>query len=303
MERLNKTVNISQLFNPELLTSPKIGDKEPLTIAGVRELCKDIPLTEEEEANGLLATYKNKAYEMEEQEKQLRKQQQKEAILKMWSYNECYQYALDCGKVIGEQCGFEFKIDYDNGQVFKMLALYFCNDPRFETEEFVSEEGVLLGESLSLRKGICLLSPIRGNGKTTLLDCFMHNKRGCFLKISTKKMARAYERDGIAGIEKELWLVGCSDHAGNFFQTHKGFHYDDFGDEKEVVAYGTRTQISSMIINSIYDEHRNENMFWRFHVSMNYKWSEYELKYGSNTYSRMKEMFNLIKVPGESRRK
>jgi len=87
-----------------------------------------------------------------------------------------------------------------------------------------------------------------------------------------------------------------------FYQTHVGIHYDDFGDEREAVFMGNRFMASSAIINNIYDEHRDANMFFAFHVSMNYTWDQFEQKYGTNAADRMEEMFNLIPVPGQSRR-
>ena len=295
MTRINDTVLINQLFNQELLTSTKAGDKPLLTLAEVQKEFAHIELTEDEIASAYLDAYKRKIYKLDIIQKEEDRQRRIEMVKTMWSYRECYEHAINTGMAIGEQRKFDFKLDDDNKGVFELLSLYFSNDPLFEKEEWY-------GEKLYLNKGICLISPIRGNGKTTLLDCFMYNKRGCFHKVSTKKMATEFQMFGLAQIEKYMWLVPCSNNGGNFFQDEKGFHYDDFGDEDEVLHMGNRFRISSAIVNSIYDFHRDDNQFHRFHISMNYKWSEYEQKFGTNTASRMSEMFNLIKVPGNSRR-
>lgn len=271
----------------------KAGDS--LTCEAVIKEFSQIPLTEQEKAIGLLSAYESKAKKILYQEQEQKKQDAIDRAKMMWSYEECYEYAASVGHVIGKQRGFDFVLDDNNKGVFNLLALYFSNNKKFE-------ETTWFDESFSLQKGICLLSPIRGNGKTTLLDCFTYNKRGCFSTVSTKYMVKEYEEYGPAQIKKYLWFMPCPSQPLNFYQETRGFHYDDFGDEPEVLHMGNRKRISSAIINSIYDDHRNDPQFHRFHISMNYKWSEYEQNFGSNTASRMAEMFNLIKVPGESRR-
>lgn len=288
-------VSISELFNPNLLTQPKIGAGD-LTVAQVREEFKHIPLTDHEEAMGLLDTYQKKILAIEEKNRQDDRIRRRDLAKKMWKYDECYQYALECGRNIGKQRGFEFVLDCNNEKVFSLLSLYFSNDKRFEDEKYFDK-------NYSLQKGICLISPVRGNGKTTLLDCFSYNKRGCFIKKNVKQLVNDYERNGVEYVEKFMWLLPVSTSASTFFQAEVGVHYDDFGDEPEVMFMGNRRMLSAMIVNSIYDFHRDENMFYRFHVSMNYKWKEFEQKFGTNAASRMEEMFNLIPLPGESRRK
>lgn len=279
------------------MTQLKTGeDSEPLTVERVYREFGHITLTETEKADALLYAFRKKIAALNEQEKETARAKRIEEISRMWTQKECYDYALQRGKAIAEQRGFDFVLDNGNSHVFYLLSLFFSNDPKFEEYSYNTA-------NYSLGKGICLLSPVRGNGKTTLLDCFMYNRRGCFGKQSTKRMQKDYERHGIDAVEKFMWLLPLSSSAMNFYQDKAGIHYDDFGDEGEVMFMGNRRFISSMIINSIYDEHRDENFFWRFHISMNYKWSEFEQKYGSNAASRMVEMFNLIPVPGTDRRK
>lgn len=281
-------------MNHETSILTRIGD-ETLTEAEVHEFFNHIELSEQEKAVAFLNAYKQKCLVLQEEEKQMAREAHIFKHKAMWTFDDCYAYALAAGETIGRQRNFNFILDEDNKDVFRLLALYFSNDPRFEEETW-------LGESLKLHKGICLISPVRGNGKTTLLDCFMWNKRGCYTKMSTKKMADFYNEYGLLQIKKMMWLVEAPAQPINFYQHEYGFHYDDFGDEMEVMHMGQRKRISADIINNIYDNHRDDNQFHRFHISMNYKWSEYEKNFGSNTASRLNECFNLIKVPGESRR-
>ena len=300
--RINRTVSVRELFNQQLLTLQKTGEDEkppeyqPVSVAEVRQAFAHIPLTDEEEAMALLNAYKLKAEKLKVQEDERRRRERKEAIRRMWTADECFEYAYSCGKAIGEQRGFDFVLDENNEAVFNLLTLYFSNDPRFEQQAY-------FGKPYSLKKGICLLSPIRGNGKTTLLDCFMYNKKGCFAKWSTKQLVKMYEKGGLEAIERFMWLLPIVPSPMHFYQERAGIHYDDFGDEPEVMHMGNRRLVSNMIINSIYDDHPNERCFHMFHISMNYKWSEFEQRFGSNAASRMEEMFNLIPLPGESRRK
>ena len=273
----------------------RTGD-DTLTVQEVHDACSGtIDLTEQEIAVAFLNAYKQKALLLKTEEELMEKEAR---ILKhkaMWTFEECYAWGLAAGETIGRQRRFNFVLDKYNKDVFRLLALYFSNDPRFEEE-------VWMGEKLSLHKGICLASPVRGNGKTTLLDCFMYNKRGCYTKMSTKRMADMYNEYGLLQIKKLMWLTDAPAQPINFYQHHYGFHYDDFGDEMPVMHMGQRKLISADIINNIYDNHRDDDQFHRFHISMNYKWSEYEQHFGSNTASRLNECFNLIKVPGETRR-
>jgi len=285
--------SLGQLLSQGVSTLTKAGDK--LTIAEVENEFKHIKLTEQDRALGLLYTYETKLKKLILEKEAQDKQDRIDNARAMWSYEECYNYALSVGHNIGQQRKFDFVLDDDNKGVFNLLALYFSRNKKFEETQW-------FGESFSLDKGICLLSPVRGNGKTTLLDCFMYNKVGCFAKVNTKFMASQMEDFGPAQIKKYMWLLPCPSNAMNFFQEDVGFHYDDFGDEESVIHMGQRKMISSAIINSIYDFHRDDYQFHRFHISMNYKWSEYEQKFGSNTASRLAEMFNLIKVPGDNRR-
>jgi len=280
---------------PQLILLKTGEEGEKLTTAKVRDQYKYIPLTDEDEAYSLLDAYKKKALKLAEEEKEAESLRRKESIKSMWTFEECANFAYSRGKDIGNQRGFDFVVDEKNKEVFDLLAMYFSNDKRFEQKDY-------FGKKYSLKKGICLLSPIRGNGKTTLLDCFMWNKRGCYAKKSTKAMCKEYEKYGLDHVEKFMWLLPAPNNASNFYQDFYGIHFDDFGDEQEVMHMGNRRLISSMIVNNIYDEHRDENLFWRFHISMNYKWSEFEAKYGTNGASRMEEMFNLVPLPGDSRR-
>jgi hypothetical protein len=265
-------------------------------VAGVRAQFPDIQLTDQEEAVALLDAYRKKAERLKAEAKEQRRRDKIADMTRMWTADECYDYAFERGRAIGIQKGFEFTLDDDNADVFEWLSWYFSNDPRFETLEYN-------GQKYSLNKGLCLLSPVRGNGKTTLLDCFMYNRKASFIRHSTKQMAKDYEKKGLEAVERYMWLLPIAAQGLFFYQSHVGIHYDDFGDEPEVMHMGNRRHISTMIINSIYDDHADQRMFFPFHVSMNYTWTEFEQKFGTNPADRMEEMFNLIPVPGKSRRK
>ncbi len=281
-------------MSQDILTLTKVGDNR-VTVAQVKEEFKNVTLTEEEEASGYLYAYKNKLLKLKQQKEESDRLLRIANHKAMWSFEECYNYALKVGEAIGKQRGFDFIIDDENKEVFRLLALYYSNDPRFEEMDW-------FGEKLSLQKGICLVSPVRGNGKTTLLDCFMYNKRGCYGKISTKFIGDEFNMFGLYQIQKYMWLIDAPPTPLNFFQDKIGFHYDDFADEPPVIHMGQHKLISADIINSLYDKHRDEPRFHQFPLSMNYKWSEYEAKFGSNTASRISETYNLLKMPGETRR-
>lgn len=266
-----------------------------LTRLTVMQEFSHIELTEKEKALGLLHAYNLATKRLEEEEKKRRRELMITEAKRMWTYEECKAIILERAKVISEHENFEFIIDEHNEYVFHLLCLYFTNDPAFEDEDF---EGV----PYSLKKGIWIQSPGRGTGKSLFLRLFENNKRCCFWYQHVEQLRVMFMKAGINEIERRTQLVEASPGPGNFFQTEKGFMYDELFGEEKVNYMGSPVNMSSLIISSLYDFKKGQDWFWKFHVTSNYSGQEIEEKCGKTVRSRMVEMFNLIKLEGPDRR-
>lgn len=270
-----------------------------LTCAEVEQHLAHIQLTEYERACGLIEAYKLAAARMEEESKQRQNEMLNEAAKNMCTYNEQREQALAIGKQFGAERNFNFEIDEHNEEVLHLLCLYFTNDPEFENYSFA-------GMPYSLSKGIWLQSAVRGTGKTILLRLFARNKRNCFHSQHVPELLLFARRDpkiAMYELEQRTMLQPMPVQRLNFLQTHRGFMYDEmFGEEKANIM-GNQVDISEFIIQRLYDQRKEENWFWKFHITSNYSGEEIEAKCGATVRSRMGEMFNLIKMEGPDRRR
>lgn len=219
-----------------------------------------------------------------------------EMATRMWTVDEMKDVAIEAGKIIGINEGFDFVIDEQNKRVFELLCLYFTNDKRFE------EHGV--GDmKYSLSKGIWLQSANPGTGKSVMLRAFYRNKRMCFGYKHTSELAVMFQKGGYDAIDRFIGTIQQPSSPINFYQNECGFMYDEMFGEDKVMHMGSPISISSYIINSLYDfgSGQKGNM-WKFHVTSNVDGSDIEAIAGKKFRSRMPDMFNLIKLDGADRR-
>ena len=86
-----------------------------------------------------------------------------------------------------------------------------------------------------------------------------------------------------------------------FYQNQVGACFDDLGTERQGKHYGDAANVMEQIILNRYD---NTNAPWYYtHITTNLTADEIENYYGTRVRSRMREMFNLITLEGEDRRK
>lgn len=222
----------------------------------------------------------------------------------MWTYDEMRKKAIEVGKLIAIAEDFKdgFLIDKENDEAFHLLCLYFTNDPKFEDYGLKDANGNIV-KKYSLKKGIWLQSSERGIGKSTLLKCFMNNKRCCFGYKSTHELAAAFQKNGFGAIDFFMSTIPQPATASNFYQSEAGFLYDELFGEKRVNAHGTQLLISEYIINSLYDFSNNKKgQLWKFHCTSNGSGEDIEKISGVTYRSRMPDMFNLIQMGGKNRR-
>lgn len=166
----------------------------------------------------------------------------------------------------------EFAYDESNTLLLKAVCFFMSKDERFETEL-----------EYSFKKGLLLLGPA-GVGKTEIIKAVSDNP---------VKPINVYS------------LLDITEHIrsnGEFkIDYSKTIALDDVGSEEPTVKhYGTDISWFKDFIESYYLKH---NDFSRLIITTNCDGAELERLYGLRVRDRMREMFNVVQIKGESRRK
>jgi hypothetical protein len=130
-------------------------------------------------------------------------------------------------------------------------------------------------------KGIMLYGPI-GTGKTTLL-------RGV-QRFSATEMALIYSRDGVASINRWTDPYAC----GHLL-------IDEMGREDDAKYFGTPCNVIRTVLQLRYEQRHKFITLATTNLDMDNP-TEFRARYGDFVLDRLKEMFTIVKVPGESRR-
>lgn len=161
--------------------------------------------------------------------------------------------------------GNEFIVDAENKNQINQLYYYLIGSDQF---------------SGNLNNGILLMGAI-GNGKTILMESFIE----VFNATSNKVITVIHSKD-IARI--------ITDHELGYLNKRPLF-VDDIAKEQEAIKnYGTTVHPFEDVINERY-----KNFGLTFGTS-NYKFED--MPYDRHTIDRMRQMFNVIILPGKSRR-
>lgn len=206
-----------------------------------------------------------------------------------------YQY-LNADRVIETDADVKhFVIDSENETVIEMLIYYFLNDKTFE----------IYNKSFSLNKSIQLRSSSPGTGKTLLLKLFSWNP----LWEDTIRFA-AYQINKIINCRKiiseyrskgdEIYNAFCE---RNFEKIQLNtWVFDELGrEDKSALYYGNRTNVMEKILAARYDLFADHGI--KTHITTNIvNGDDIESSYGNYLRSRMREMCNVITLPGNDRR-
>lgn len=271
MERLNKTVSLAEILSPP-----------------AKEITGDISpeLTEEEIKEAIEKAAEKKRARFEYLSKLKAFEEQEKEIKRPWSTKEMLQYI----EKRANANGIHFVMDENNENVVLALCRYFTNNPKFEQ----------MGDGWSLSKGIALAGNI-GVGKTTLMKLFNANQRACFKIVSTRKMADMFIDNGAEVLHTYSKLINVPSAIDTFFQNKIGLCFDDLGTERQGKRYGDSANVMEQIILNRYDN--TDAAWYHTHITTNLTADEVEERYGSRVRSRMREMFNMITLPGSDRRK
>lgn len=259
---------------------------------------KHIELTDEEICEALLTAKINKEARLRKENEILIAQKKYQELVAPKDYTQLKEFVLQKAK----ELPFHFELDDYNMKAFKLLCLYFSNDPMFNEEKYRAEDGSVIQE-YNLNKGIVLYSKKRGTGKTVMMQLFKQNSKNCFEVVETKKISAYYQTDGALIIDRFSKPWEAVKEARYWYQSPVGICFDDFGDEQIKQNYGNKENVMQRVIQQIYDSDPMHINFKYFHCTTNLSGDEIETRYDTRVRSRMREMFNWIRLDGDDRRK
>lgn len=248
-------------------------------------------LTEEEKAAAIEEAARRKKDLFKYQQDQDRRKRWEQELQRRWGPEELLTYVT----WKADQHGEPLVIDDQNHSVVKALCYYFADDPRFE--EFTLQK---FGEKLYLQKGIMLCGGV-GVGKTFLMNIFRANQRRSFQVISCRDIADIFAKEGHEILHYYSEPAKVPTHASTFYQNAIGMCFDDLGTEGTKRHYGDQVNVMADVLLNRYD--KAVTPFHYTHVTTNLNVDEIEQYYGTRVRSRMREMFNMITLDGEDRRK
>jgi DNA replication protein DnaC len=181
-----------------------------------------------------------------------------------------------------------YELTQSNEPVIKALVLYFARH----------EES-----TLNPNKGIYLCGPV-GTGKTTLMRLLSEwSKENKFLFVSCRDIQQEFARGGFECLLK---------YSKKSYRYKQGTHspangsivycFDDFGSEGRSKFYGNDVNVMEEIIQDRYNEFETYGMLT--HATSNLKDGKLIQEiYGVRVRDRIRGMFNVIELTGESFRK
>jgi DNA replication protein DnaC len=176
-----------------------------------------------------------------------------------------------------------FKIDSENSEICEIMFNYFTNitDPRIDH-----------------KKGILLMGSV-GTGKTDLFMIWQALMKN-FRIAESRLIVRDYLKDGIKGLEKWSFNYQVNQHGVTRPEPFV-LCIDDFGLEKEEAGnFGNKADVISELVADRYNLFRNQGI--KTHAISNLA-EKLKDKYDERISDRFREMFNILKLTGKSRRK
>lgn len=256
-----------------------------------------IELTDEEIKNAINYFKMLKQRQMDEAEKVNQRNLKIAKAQQPWTYDELKADVLERA----EQLPFNFVIDKENELVFHQLCLYFSNDKRIEEYSYLSGTGEKINYSLS--KVIALISKTKGSGKSILMHLFARNKKRPFFPISTLNIAAEFKRKPDSTVDTYSSTLRIAPNPSLFYCEYPGICFEDLGMEDVKNSYGNKVDVMRDVLFKVYENCQKLGDFSMFHFTSNLLGSEFENRYDERIRSRMREMFNMIELPGKDRRK
>jgi DNA replication protein DnaC len=171
-----------------------------------------------------------------------------------------------------------FKFHESDEEILKRLFVYNIDD---------FKHCKLFG--VDPRKGILLIGPV-GCGKTTLMKVFSflaHDHKKYVIK-PTREITAEFIQDGFQVLSR-------------YGKSYKGFCFDDLGVEQSIKHFGNECNVIGEILLSRYEYMKVHNSVT--HSTTNLNANELEKIYGIRVRSRLREMFNVISFPSNTKDK
>lgn len=249
------------------------------------ELLSDIE-REQVIQDALKAANDKKKMELDVIAKEERRKEYEKYFLDSWDARKYFDYIkLRSNNILKK----ELILDKFNTKIIKLLCTYFANDKFFEEQGY------------SLKKGLYIYGPV-GTGKTFIMKLFSKNQKRTYQIFSSRHICDLYQEIGSSCLHEYsnpvYWVANQID---TFNQKEFGRCFDDMGAESlNRSHWGNRIIPMREIICYIYEK---QSSFFYFHITSNLPPESISQIYGERTYSRMKEMFNFIKLDGIDKRK
>lgn len=181
-------------------------------------------------------------------------------------------------EIAKRNCNIEFVLDGDNSDIMNELFYYIVGNPRFKGD---LNKGIFLGGDL-------------GRGKTIIMKAFCE-----VWNLLCNTNITQYSSREIAELvitKTEPYSQKGNDMVIDYFKAP--VYIDDMGKEPmRVLEYGTEICPMNDILAKRYD------LGSLTFATGNFNLETLEPHYGATITDRMKEMFNIIGLKGESRRK
>lgn len=200
--------------------------------------------------------------------------------------------------------GLEFILDEDLKRLYRLLTLYFTNNPEFETHSLAANDSKI---PYSLKKGILLIGPT-GRSKTFCFESIFktftrkYNPAARYRIVSSFALQQAFETDGVKAIN--------AFRTGARISSPENLYIDEIGAELLSVNHFGNKQ--NPVQSFLHERHRlyiNSHCEIKTHASSNLilnspgkKGTNLKLFYGDRIYSRLFEMFNIIITNGSDLR-
>ena len=188
----------------------------------------------------------------------------------------------------------DFIVRNSNKHILRLLLLYFTGNPVFETE--LKD---ITGIAGSFNKGIMLIGGV-GTGKTLIFKIFKEYTK--MLHVNSFQVH--YANEIIAKVRKDGSEV-LNTYGDNVISGRPDpirCYIDDIAARNENVKdYGNDLEVIKDILDTRYNVSQRYGTLT--HISSNKYPSEMKNVYGVRIVDRMKEMFNIIELSGDSFRK